>query len=342
VSTGRWRMALWAAVALAGTAGVVWLIDEAARNADLVSRLRGANAGWLAVCALGEILAYAGFVLAYQAMARVCGGPQLPASIVLRVVGLSFGAFSVATAIGGLSVDFWALRQAGEDPVHASARVIALETLRWAILALATCVAGVLVLLGVGHRMTWIVAAAWWAVTAVCFAGGLWVSSPAHRASFTEPGGRLRWALGIAVTALVYIRRLRVDRSGVRRRAVGGAALFWAGELVCAWAALRAFGTRIGVAPLLLGYTTGYAATALPLPFGGAGGVDAALTGGFVLAGAPLGSALLGAVTFRIFSFWLPAVGAILSLLTAHGLTGRLREIGHVRNTPPEQTRHQR
>ena len=123
-----------------------------------------------------------------------------------------------------------------------------------------------------------------------------------------------------------------VDGSGVRRRAVGGAALFWAGELLCAWAALRAFGTQIGVAPLVLGYTTGYVATGLPLPFGGAGGVDAALTGGFVLAGAPLGSALLGAVTFRIFSFWLPAVGAIMSVLTAHGLTRRLREIGQARS----------
>jgi hypothetical protein len=57
--------------------------------------------------------------------------------------------------------------------------------------------------------------------------------------------------------------------SGARRSAIGGAALFWAGELLCAWAALRAFGARLGVAPLLLGYITGYVATGLP--FGGAG-----------------------------------------------------------------------
>ena len=75
-------------------------------------------------------------------MAELDGGPRLPYLTVVRVVGLSFGAFSVATAIGGLSVDFWALREAGEPPKMASARIIALETMRWALLSFATCVAG--------------------------------------------------------------------------------------------------------------------------------------------------------------------------------------------------------
>lgn len=334
MNAGRRRTLLFGLIALGITAAVVALIDQAVRNADLVSRLRGAMPGWLLVCALGETLAYAGFVVSYQAMARFCGGPRLPATLVVRVVGLSFGAFSVATAIGGLSVDFWALREAGEDAASASARVIALETLRWAVLALATCVAAVLVLVGVAYRRTWIVPVAWLVITALAFAGGLWVSAPSHRGLFPPSGGRLRRGLAIAVSALLYIRRLLVDRSGARRRAVGGAALFWAGELLCAWAALRAFGTRLGVAPLLLGYTTGYVSTGLPLPFGGAGGVDAALTGGFVLAGAPLGSALLGAVAFRVFSFWLPAVGAALSVLTVRGLRESLRQVRQARDGP--------
>jgi glycosyltransferase 2 family protein len=331
VTKWRHRPPVLLALGVAATAAVILLMSEAARNVHLLSLLRDATPGWLVVCALAEILAYAGFVLSYQAMARVSGGPRLPASVVVRVIGLSFGAFSVATAIGGLSVDFWALREAGEDRVHAGARVIALETLRWAVLTLATCIAGVLVLLGVGHRVPWIVPVTWFVVTALCFAGGLWVSAPTRSRSMTERIGPVGRALAVAVTALLYIRQLIGGGGALRRRAVGGAALFWGAELLCAWAALRAFGARVGVAPLLLGYTTGYVATGLPLPLGGAGGVDAALTGGFVLAGAPLGSALLGAVAFRVFSFWLPALVALLSVLTMHGLPDRLREIARAR-----------
>jgi hypothetical protein len=214
------------------------------------------------------------------------------------VVGLSFGAFSVATTIGGLSVDFWALREAGEPAALASARVIALETLRWAILAVATCIAGVLVLLGLGHRVTWVAPAAWLVVVPLCFAGGLWVSGPRRRERFTvSSGGRLRRALGIAVTALVFIRELMTGPRG-------------------------------------LGYTTGYVSTGLPLPFGGSGGVDAAMTGGFVLAGASLSGALLGAVAFRVFNFWLPALGALLSIVTVRGLRARLHEVAEARREP--------
>ncbi len=334
MSRHRRRTLLLVAVALVATAATVGLIDEATRNMDLLGRLRDATPGWLVVCALGEAFAYAGFVLAYQAMARICDGPHLPGAIVLRVVGLSFGAFAVATSVGGLSTDFWALHQAGEDMVHAGARVIALETLRWAVLAVATCVAGILVLLGVGHPVSPIVPAAWLAITTACFAAGLWVSTPERRGSFPVTGGPLRRAFGVAVIALVYIRDVRRTAPRIRRHAVGGAALFWVGELLCAWAALRAFGARIGIAQLLLGYTTGYVATGLPLPFGGAGGVDAALTGGFVLAGVPLGSALLGAVAFRVFSFWVPALGALASAITVRGLPDRLREIARGRTGP--------
>jgi uncharacterized membrane protein YbhN (UPF0104 family) len=251
--------------------------------------------------------------------------------VVVRVVGLSFDAFSVATAVGGLSVDFWALRQAGEDGRHASGRIIGLETMRWAVLSLATCAAGLLSLLGVGHRVAWPASVIWWVVTGLCFAGARWFSSPRRRDRFTGLRGRLGTPLAIAIIGLVYIGQMTHGPAGLRRRALGGAAIFWTGEILCAWAALRAFGAIVSVPALVLGYTTGYVATGLPLPLGGAGGVDAALTGGFVLAGVPVGSALLGAITFRLFSFWLPALGALLAALTARGLPARLREIARSR-----------
>jgi uncharacterized membrane protein YbhN (UPF0104 family) len=148
MSRQRIRLLALALVSLAVSAGIVLLIGQAAHYAHLIKLLKGADYRWLAVCAAGEIVAYAGFIVAYQAMAGACGGPQMSTGVVARVVGLSFGAFSVATAIGGLSVDFWALHEAGESTRNASARIIALETLRWAVLAVATAAAGILTLLG--------------------------------------------------------------------------------------------------------------------------------------------------------------------------------------------------
>ncbi|HTX09081.1 MAG TPA: lysylphosphatidylglycerol synthase domain-containing protein [Solirubrobacteraceae bacterium] len=326
------RLALAAGAGILATALVVALIAQVSHSAHVLDHLRHATPGWLVVCAAGEVIAYAGYLAGYRAMARLHGGPRLPASVALRVVALAFGAFALATAVGGLSVDFWALHEAGEPPARASARVIAFETLRWAVLALATWLAALAALLGLSRSVGTVLPVAWLVVVPACFAGGLWVSAARRRDRLGSAGARshswIRRAFAAAVDALVYLRILVSARSeGLRRRALGGSLLFWAGDLLCAWAALRAFGARVGVAPLLLGYATGYVSEAVPLPAGGAGGVDAAMTGGFVLAGAPLGAALLGAVTFRVFSFWLPAMVAVPSMLGARGLRDRLQEI---------------
>jgi uncharacterized membrane protein YbhN (UPF0104 family) len=326
------RLALGAGAGILATALVVALIAQASHSAHLLVHLRHAAPGWLVVCGVGEVIAYAGYLAGYRAMAQLDGGPWLPPSVALRVVALAFGAFALATAVGGLSVDFWALREAGEPPGRASARVIAFETLRWAVLAVATWLAALAALVGLSRSVAPALSVAWLVVVPACFAGGLWVSAARRRDRLGSSGARthswLRRAFAVAVDALVYLRILVSARSrGLRRRGLGGSLVFWAGDVLCAWAALRAFGARVGLGPLLLGYATGYVSEAVPLPAGGAGGVDAAMTGGFVLAGAPLGAALLGAVTFRIFAFWLPALVAVPSMLGARGLRDRLQEI---------------
>lgn len=324
---GRRRLLLVLALTLGGIAAVVLVIGPAAHYATLVKRLKGASAGWLVVCAAGETIAYAGFILSYRAVAQMDEGPRLPLSVAARVVGLSFGAFSVATTVGGLTVDFWALREAGEPPARAAARVIALETLRWALLALATLVASAIVLLDAYEKPSWPVPVIWLVVVPLCFAGGIWISAPGRRERFIGASGRIRRALGVAVAALLLLRELMTGPRGLRLRAMAGAAIYWSGDLLCAWAALRSFGTEVSLVPLIVGYTTGYVAEALPLPAGGVGGLEAAMTGGFVLAGAPLSGALLGAISFRVFTFWLPAIPALLSVLTVVNLRHRLEEI---------------
>ncbi|MDQ6811379.1 MAG: hypothetical protein M3Z95_05730, partial [Actinomycetota bacterium] len=234
---GRRRAALLVVGSVLATVAVVAIIGQAAHFSELSARLRRASPGWLVVCAVGELLAFTGYIVSYQAVAQVSDGPRLPASVAVRVVGLSFGAFAVAAAIGGLSVDFWALYEAGESPVTASARVIAVETMRWAVQAVALSLAGAAVLAGAGSRPPWPVAAAWAAAMPACFAGALWFSSEVRRQRWRpDSGGRIRRALGIAVEGLVYLRELIASPGSLRRRALAGATIFWVGDLLCAYA----------------------------------------------------------------------------------------------------------
>jgi hypothetical protein len=334
-ASGARKVAIVIAIGVVATIAAVVLIGQAARVGTVVHKLRDASPGWLVLCAAGELVAYAGYVICYQAVARLDNGPRLPYFVALRVVSLAFGAFSVATVIGGLSVDFWALREAGEPTVRASARIIAMETLRWAILGTASCAVAISVLAGVWHHPSGTVAITWLGVVTFSFAGAMFVTGRSRRDRYMQRvGGSIRRGFAVAVRALVLLGTLRRDR--LRWRALAGGATFWLGDLVCAWAALRAFGLAIAPGPLLLGYVTGSVATGLPLPAGGAGSVDAAMTGGFVLAGAPLSTALLGAVAFRVFNFWLPAFTALGSAATLGGLRRRLHEIAASRSGPSD------
>jgi uncharacterized membrane protein YbhN (UPF0104 family) len=52
----------------------------------------------------------------------------------------------------------------------------------------------------------------------------------------------------------------------------------------------------------------------LPLPLGGVGGVDAALTYALTAVGVPLAPALVAVAVYRLFSFWLPTIPALAAL----------------------------
>jgi uncharacterized membrane protein YbhN (UPF0104 family) len=111
--------------------------------------------------------------------------------------------------------------------------------------------------------------------------------------------------------------------------AIGGAVLYWAGDILTLWAGLRAFDVHLEVIALVLGYATGYAVTMLPLPAGGVGGVDAAMTYALTLVGVPLGPALLGVFAYRFFNFWLPFVPGLLAGATLPAAYVRLPSVPH-------------
>jgi uncharacterized membrane protein YbhN (UPF0104 family) len=253
---------------------------------------------------------------------------------VLRVVVLGFGASVLGSAAGTIALDFWALERAGESVHQAARRVLALNTLEWGVLGAFAAIAAGAKLAGIGDRAPLAITLAWATALPVSLAGAAWISSGSRGERLERPPahaqprlwGKVRSAFADAIGAVVFLRYL-VEHP--RRYALGLVAfpLYWLGDMLTLYAALRAFGVSIGPAALVLGYTTTYVLTALPLPAGGSGGVEAALAGTLHLVGAPFAPALLAAFVYRIFVFWLPLIPAFAALPTVKRLRNELPRV---------------
>jgi glycosyltransferase 2 family protein len=313
-SHGR-RAVLVVAAGVVLAVGTATAIGKAASYASLLRDLRGAETAWLPLCLVGEVLAYTGYVIAYRESAAVDGGPRLSVGLTVRIVAAGFGAMVLATGAGTLAVDYWALRRVGALPRDALARVIALNTLEWGVLGAAATGAASALALGLEGGASWGVLAPWLVVVPLCTAAAFWVTAARrYERLAAETGGRVRGLFAAAVRGVRLVRLLPSRRATVPGLGIVGAAGYWAGDLVCLWGGLRAFGVSLGLASLVLAYATGYLVAALPLPAGGAGGADAAMTYALTLVGVPLAPALLGAFAYRLFNFWLPILPALVVL----------------------------
>jgi uncharacterized membrane protein YbhN (UPF0104 family) len=334
------RVARWARqhrrpllIGLAGAVlavGTATLIGKAAGYARLLDSLESANLHWFPVMLGGQVLAYLGYILAYRATARVNGGPRLPFGLTTWIVGASFGAYAVANAIGALGVDYWALRRTGAGHHAAFTRIIAFKTLEWAVLSSVVCVLAALVLGGIGADVKTEAALGWVIVVPVCFVAGRWVTSPRRVERFTKSSGvgRARRLVSDTIGAVVIVRQI-LGAPRANLEAIGGAVLYWSGDIVTLWAGLRAFDVQLEPIALVVGYATGYAVTMLPLPAGGVGGVDAAMTYALTLVGVPLGQALLAVFAYRFFTFWLPFLPGLVAGATLPAAYVRLPEVPH-------------
>jgi uncharacterized membrane protein YbhN (UPF0104 family) len=331
----RLLLALLGGAAL--VAGAVALIGHVAQFSRLRDGLRDMSPWWLALAVCGKATGYGGYVAAYRDVARMLGGPRLRGWAATRIVGLGFGATVIGSAAGGLATDYWALHRAGCTSVDALRRVLGLNTLQWLSLGVLAAAAGVCALLGLAHHVPPGMSVTWPCVVAFCVAGGTWAGAARRNdrlAAMPVAGGaraawparavaELRRALAVAIGGLVFPREV-LRRPGAHTGGALGFPMYWVGDMVCLFACLQAFGASLGLAALVLAYASGYVATALPLPVGGAGGVEAALALCLHAVGLPLATALLAAVVYRGVSFWLPIVPALALLPTVPGLTHEL------------------
>lgn len=309
----------------------------------VVRALGRGDRSWFPVCLGGALLAYAGYVAAYRDIARFDGGPCLDAWTALRIVVIGFGAVLIGSSAGTLGIDYWALHRAGEPRHRAVRRVLALNTVQWFVLAILACLAAAVSLAG-PWRAPRSMEVAWLVVVPLCVTAAIWVSSPRRSERLTSlptddvelgwgPRTWPRWlwhagraVFSDAVGGVVIVREL-LRRPFAHPAALLGFPLYWAGDILTLYAALRAFGVHPHPAPLVLAYVTGFVVTALPLPAGGSGGVEAGLTFALHAVGIALAPALLATLVYRAFTLWLPVLPALALLPQVRALDRELPRV---------------
>lgn len=327
----RRRSLLTLALALLLVLGTASLIGHASDVDELLDAVRDADGRWFPLCLAGIVAAYVGYVMLYREVSAHDDGPVLPVWTATRVVALGFGATVLGSAAGSLAVDFWALRRAGESTHAAARRVLALNTLEWLMLGGGAAVAGAVALTGmidapVPMSLGWLVCApvltgiGLLAVRNRRIAPDAVETSERPEVSLREPRTWRPWVvyaarrgLGDALDGCVIVRAMAFRPKRYIRGLIG-CATYWAGHFVCLGAALHAFGERPRVAAVVLAFATGYVASSLPLPAGGAGGIEAALAFSLNAVGVDLAIAVLAVLVYRGFTFWLPLAPAFVVL----------------------------
>jgi len=260
---------------------------------------------WVAAAVGGELVAYLGYTFAYGEVARAEDGAELNTSKTAALVAAGFAAFLQG---GGFALDREALRRVGLSKQAARERVLALGMAEYAVLAPATAVAALLVLLrvkglGLGMTLPWIVGVPTGATVALI--------ALRFRRRIEKPHG-WRAAVGHALAALALVLTMLRTRSAL---AYVGIAVYWLGDVFCLWCTLHVFAAQPPpVAQLLVGYASGYALTRRALPLGGAGVVEALLPFALSWMAIALPQALLAVVLYRAINLWLPMIPALLSI----------------------------
>ena len=306
------------------------LIGQAASYSKLSYAVARARPWWGLLALLAAVAGYFGYALLYQAVTGVANGPRPPFRLTLLLTVAVFGASVLATAAGRLGSEYWSLRRMREPAPRAWSRVLAINTAEWALLASLAFIGALGLVAGSGHAPLG-VELAWLLAPPLCAVPAAYLSAPSRGWLAEDRGGPVRRTFASAIRGLALLRP-RVSGRRALARGLPGGLLYWAGELLTVWAALRAFGVDLGFAPLVVGYATGYAATMLPLPAGGAGGVDAASTYALTLVGVPLGPALLATLVQRLCTYWLPLV---VAMLAAHRIKRLGRELPQVPRPTP-------
>ena len=288
------QVILTVGVAVVVTTVLVLSIGRLAGFTKLGDRLSGATWGWLGLCALGQIGVFIGYAGAFRTSVAGSGdlfgepgdigssstgrctavggdlanrrGPRVGVWYSLKVALAGFGLTQLVAAGGaaGMAFTFWVIRRLGFSKKNAMVQLITLNTAVYFVfggIGWLGALAGL-----VDPAVPEAMAVSWLAGFAAVIALALWFTQPERAAALTaaEDAPRLRRALDVGVSAAARVRGFTHTADG--RRLLAWSLLYWAGDLMSLWAALRAFGVSVPVAAIVGAYVTGYLAQSVPSP----------------------------------------------------------------------------
>lgn len=303
-------------------AGVGLLIARAAGFSDVRDEIRAADSKWFGVCLAVQAVALAAYADVIRGALRWRDRPDpgFAASTWVLLAGIGATRVFAAAGLGAIAATYWCFRRAGFATDAAVTRVLGLNALFYVAFGVGVWLAALATASGRWGDASSALAVPWLALVPVCAGGALLVTRSSYVAKLEQPGDSVvRRGLAYAISALAWVRQVLTDRAG--RRLILASALYWAGTVACLWAALHSVGETLPLPELVLAFAVAHAAMLLPLPLGGVGGVDAALTYTLTAVGVPLAPALVAVGVYRLFSFWAPTIPALgaLALLPRTG-----------------------
>ena len=268
---------------------------------------------WLVAIAVSLAISYGGYHEAYHGTFSVGSGWSLSEQQIRAVSLAGFGGF---LAHGATALDVAALRAGGADERDTAVRVSAFGGLEYGVMAIGGCGAAIAVLVLGLHRPAPSFTLPWAVIPVPGFVIALWLADR-YRGRLSDERG---WRRGVAIfLESIHVVRGLLARPISRHSAALGMAVFWAGDACAAWCALAAFGFRMNVAQLVVGFATGMVFTRRSTPLAGAGLLTVILPVMIWASGAPLAVAVVGMFVYQLMSLWLPTP---LSLATLHVLRG--------------------
>ncbi len=320
------RIVLGIAVVIVLAIGLTLLISRAAGFSEFVGVLRHADVSWLIVSLVAEVACWVGYAALIRLVVMMDGGLRLTAWHTTRLWLVSLGATRIVApgGAGGIAVVYWALRRAGLRARTAAQRVLGLNMIVFSIFGILAFIAAVVTMVGFSSAVPLGLTLPWLIIVPAVAIVGSWLGAPARGDQLSDPGdgGWLR-RVGAAVMSGVVATRVVLLHPRSHAGPIGAALVYWVGDVISLWAAMRSVGADVPLLGVALAYALGYVTLLVPLPTGGFGAIDAATTFALTALDIPLAEAFAGVVVWRALSFWLPTIPALFEL-------ARIRDLGRV------------
>jgi uncharacterized protein (TIRG00374 family) len=297
------------------------LVAVLAPGLDAVrEELADADARWLALGVLLELLSCASYVLMFRPV--FCRAMSWRTSGEIAGAELGMGSVVPASGLGGLALGAWILHRRGMEADRIARRSVAFYLIKSSVNFAAVFVIGTLLATGlVGPDLSlWLTAfpaaLALLVMLAVAAVPLLGPGAPAKKSD-----GRIKHWVAAARRAIVQgTKEARaIFRSPDPLIAVGAVG-YWIFDNAVLWATFEALGDAPSIWILLMGYLIGQLGGLLPIP-GGVGGIDGGLIGTLIVYGAPAGTVAAAVLAYRLILFWVPLlVGAVSLVLLSRAL----------------------